>query len=143
MNKQSLFFGIGGLVAGGAIMWAVATYAVNGNHMSMADKMGMHMTMTSSSSGSNMTMQDMVSSLKGKSGDQFDKAFIADMITHHQGAIDMANLAKKNAKHQEIKNMADDIVTAQSKEIDQMKMWQGEWGYASSSSSHDMMQMSH
>jgi uncharacterized protein (DUF305 family) len=79
--------------------------------------------------------------LKGKTGDDFDKAFIEQMIVHHQGAIDMANLAKQNAKHDEIKKLSDDIVTAQTKEINEMTSWQQQWGYEDSvsSSSHDMM----
>lgn len=86
-----------------------------------------------------MTMTDMVSSLKGKTGDEFDKAFISGMIEHHQGAIDMAKLAQANAKHAEIKNMANDIMSAQSKEIDMMQTWQADWGYKTVPTSHDMM----
>lgn len=68
-------------------------------------------------------------SLKNKSGDQFDEAFISEMIAHHQGAIDMAKLARQQAKHDEIKNISGDIIVAQEKEIEQMKRWQKEWGY--------------
>ena len=86
-------------------------------------------TQTQDHSMHSMTMADMVNSLKGKIGDDFDKAFILGMIEHHQGAIDMANEAKKSAKHEEIKQMADEIISAQSKEIDMMRQWQKEWGY--------------
>ena len=51
-------------------------------------------------------MDMMVDSLKNKSDDEFDKAFITGMIEHHQGAIDMAKLAQKQAKHEELKTMA-------------------------------------
>lgn len=74
-----------------------------------------------------MTMDDMTNSLKGKTGNDFDLAFITSMIEHHQGAIDMANLAKQYAGHNEIKNMAEDIISAQSFEINQMKQWEAEW----------------
>src|SRR5688572_24343717 len=53
-------------------------------------------------------------------GEDYDRNFIANMIAHHQGAADMAKLAQKNAKHQELKNMADDIISAQEKEIADM-----------------------
>ena len=76
-----------------------------------------------------MSMDDMAAILEGKTGDDFDAAFIAGMIPHHQGAIDMANAALKDAKHEEIKRMAKAIVTAQQKEIDQMKQWRSTWGY--------------
>lgn len=74
-------------------------------------------------------MQKMNDMLKMKTGDEFDKAFLSHMIMHHQGAIDMANMAKQNAKHEEIKKMADDIIQAQKQEIEKMKEWQKSWGY--------------
>lgn len=76
-----------------------------------------------------MSMDDMMEELEGKTGDDFDKAFIEMMIPHHEGAIEMALAAKQSAGHQEIKDMADDIITAQQSEIDMMKGWQREWGY--------------
>lgn len=66
-------------------------------------------------------------------GDDYDRMFIANMIEHHKGAVDMAKLAQANAKHQELKDMADAIIAAQSKEITDMETWQKEWGYPSSS----------
>jgi len=76
-----------------------------------------------------MSMGDMSSMLEGKTGDAFDKAFIEGMIPHHQGAIDMARAALQSAKHDEIKRMARDIISAQQSEIDMMKQWQKDWGY--------------
>lgn len=75
------------------------------------------------------SMQEMVDQLKGKSGDAFDKAFISGMIEHHVGAIQMAQEASASAKHQEIIDMSQAIISAQSQEIDQMKEWQKNWNY--------------
>lgn len=66
-------------------------------------------------------------------GEQYDRVFIANMIAHHEGAVDMAELALTNAKHQELKDMADNIISAQSGEIKNMLSWQSAWGYPSSS----------
>ena len=134
MNKESILYGVIGLLAGAIIAGFGATYAVNNNHQSMMNMMGMHSNTNSQGmmDDSDMSMSDMTSSLKNKTGDDFDKAFISGMIAHHQGAIDMANLAKQNAKHDEIKNLADEIVTAQTTEINEMKSWQSQWGYSSS-----------
>lgn len=76
-----------------------------------------------------MSMEDMSAMLTGKTGDAFDAAFLAGMIPHHQGAIDMANAAKTQAKHAEITAMADAIIAAQQREIEQMQQWQKDWGY--------------
>jgi uncharacterized protein (DUF305 family) len=46
---------------------------------------------------------------------------------HHQGAVQMAQAALQNAKHQEIKDLAQNIITAQNKEIAEMKQWQQQW----------------
>jgi len=136
IDKDAVLYGVIGLLLGVIIAAFASTYAVNNSHGDMMNEMmNMH-------SGSNMSMDNMVSSLQGISGDDFDEAFITQMISHHQGAIDMANLAKQNAKHDEIKNLADDIVSAQTKEISQMKSWQNAWGYSSSSgNSGGMMDM--
>jgi len=74
-------------------------------------------------------MSMMSSSLKGLKGDEFDKRFISEMVTHHEGAVDMAELALTNAKHQEVKTMAQNIISAQTKEIDEMQTWQKNWHY--------------
>lgn len=77
-----------------------------------------------------MTMDDMVNGLDGLEGDDFDKAFLEMMIPHHQGAIDMAELVLLNAKHDELKEMARAIISAQQTEIDQMRQWMSDWGYS-------------
>ncbi|MBP9750269.1 MAG: DUF305 domain-containing protein [Candidatus Peribacteraceae bacterium] len=76
-----------------------------------------------------VTMDQMTAALEGKSGDAFDAAFLEMMIPHHQGAVDMAELAAANAKHPEIKALAEAILTSQQKEIADMQQWQSEWGY--------------
>lgn len=146
MSKESILYGVIGLLAGAIIAGFGAAYAVKNNHQGMMNAMGMHSSTTSQGMMDNadMSMSDMTASLKGKTDDDFDKAFISEMIAHHQGAIDMANLAKQNAKHDEIKNLAEDIVSAQTKEITEMKSWQTQWNYSSSTtedSSHNMNDM--
>ncbi|MHB1163226.1 MAG: DUF305 domain-containing protein [Minisyncoccota bacterium] len=77
-------------------------------------------------------MNSLMRGLDGTTGDTFDKAFLAEMIVHHQGAIAMAERALQNAKHPEIKALAQNIITAQNAEIKQMQNWQTEWYGASS-----------
>jgi len=121
MDTKALLYGIIGFLLGGLVVSAAVTQ-LN----------------TNDPSGS-MTMSQMSEDLRGKTGDDFDQAFLSGMIEHHQGAIDMAELAKENAKHDEIKKLADDILSAQSKEIDMMQAWQADWGYGTTSQSHDTM----
>ena len=62
-------------------------------------------------------------------GDTFDKAYLADMITHHQGALNMASTARAQATRNEIRLLADAILTSQSAEVQQMLSWQQQWNY--------------
>lgn len=73
------------------------------------------------------TMADMTAGLDGKTGDDFDRAFIEEMIVHHEGAVAMAEQALLSAKHAEIKTMAQEIVSAQTREIDTMRSWLRSW----------------
>lgn len=60
-------------------------------------------------------------------GSDPDLSFIEMMIPHHQGAIEMANEALQKAKHQEIKQLAQNIITAQQAEIQKMEQWKVTW----------------
>lgn len=72
-------------------------------------------------------MANMMSPLTGKTGDDLDKAFLQQMIVHHQGAVAMAELLAKGTKRPELQKMAKDIIEAQTKEIDQMDIWLTTW----------------
>jgi uncharacterized protein (DUF305 family) len=88
------------------------------------------MMMDHSAMGMMADMDSMTESLKGLTGDAFDKQFMSSMIEHHQSAIDMAVSGKTNAFHSEVITLTENIVKAQSSEITQMKQWQKDWGYA-------------
>jgi uncharacterized protein (DUF305 family) len=77
--------------------------------------------------GMNSMMSGMMAGLNGKTGDEFDKAFLAEMIAHHQGAVVMAEEVLKNSKRPELIKLANDIVKAQTGEITMMKNWQKAW----------------
>jgi len=57
----------------------------------------------------------------------FDGHFLNMMVPHHRGAIEMANEALKRATHQEIKDLAENIISTQSAEIKQMEKWKASW----------------
>lgn len=121
------------LVVAGALIGALTIGAMHhGKGGRTIHSMKMHgMNGTMMNNGKmGMSMDAMSAELKGKTGDDFDAAFIAMMIPHHQGAIDMAELAAKNAKRQEIKDLASAILAAQQKEIGQMEAWEKSWGFA-------------
>ena len=69
----------------------------------------------------------MMSMDLGAADDKFDLRFINAMIPHHEGALVMAQDALSKAKRSEIKQLSQDILTSQQKEIDQMKQWRQGW----------------
>jgi uncharacterized protein (DUF305 family) len=69
-------------------------------------------------------MQDMSADYTGDT----DKDFVAHMIPHHQGAIEMAQVELKYGKDPELKRLASNIIKAQHDEIAFMKKWQAKHG---------------
>jgi uncharacterized protein (DUF305 family) len=76
------------------------------------------------------TMQGMVdeatmTKLKSLSGAEFDKLWLESMISHHQGAIEMAKAEIANGDNVDAKAVAKNIVATQEAEIGQMKQMLG------------------
>jgi uncharacterized protein (DUF305 family) len=57
----------------------------------------------------------------------FDEAFLDAMIPHHQSAIEMAQVALEKSDNPKIKELAENIISAQQREIEQMREWRMEW----------------
>jgi uncharacterized protein (DUF305 family) len=53
-----------------------------------------------------------------------DRDFVAGMIPHHTGAVDMAEVELKYGKDPAMRKLAQDVIAAQRKEIAVMKKWQ-------------------
>lgn len=84
-------------------------------------------TMMSNSTDMEDMMASMNVALVGKTGDDFDKAFLSQMIVHHQGAVSMAQMVLNTSARPELKKLASDIISAQNNEIQMMKDWQQNW----------------
>ncbi len=72
-----------------------------------------------------MTMQGMVDDstmikLEALKGPEFDALWLKSMISHHQGAIAMADVEIKDGENAEMVALAKNIVSAQQAEIGQM-----------------------
>lgn len=86
-------------------------------HHGMMNNNGMHMGM----------MGDDTDITRLENAEDFDRVFVEEMIPHHQMAVMMASMLKNGTQRPEMKQLADDIITAQTREIDQMRQWLKDW----------------
>jgi uncharacterized protein (DUF305 family) len=78
---------------------------------------GGHMGMGQSEMGMNTDMPML------RRAKPFDRAFIDQMVPHHQGAITMARKELANGSQPALREMAQHMIDAQTKEIAQMHEW--------------------
>lgn len=62
-----------------------------------------------------------------KTAPDFDKAFLEEMIPHHQMAVMMAQMLLSGTGRSEMKQLGQDIIEAQEAEIEQMRSWLRGW----------------
>ncbi len=124
METKPLLYAIIGFILGGLLVSVVAT-----TQNRIQDKAAPAI----STAQHNVAATNKLKKLKG---DAFDKAFVVEMISHHQGAIQMAELIETHAKHDELKKLGQDIISAQTSEVSIMKAWQNDWGYSTAPQSH-------
>lgn len=68
-----------------------------------------------------------VTVLEGIADDAFDREFIEQMIPHHEMAIMMAQMLRASTVRPEMQQLADNIITSQSREIAMMRSWLSSW----------------
>ena len=78
-----------------------------------------------SQSGMHMGGQEDMATLENAT--DFDKAFLEAMIPHHQLALMMVRMLQAGSNRPEMIQLAENITTSQSKEIEQMQGWYTEW----------------
>jgi uncharacterized protein (DUF305 family) len=103
--------------------WRTAWYP-QADSMPMAyhPQMGHMMAMTDEQKQGMMMSMDL-----GGADAEFDLRFINGMLPHHEGALVMAKDALSKSQRPEIKKLAQDILTSQQQEIEQMEQWRKDW----------------
>jgi uncharacterized protein (DUF305 family) len=72
-----------------------------------------------------MVDEPTMTRLTSLNGAEFDKLWLESMISHHQGAIEMAKAEIANGDNVDAKTLATNIVTTQEAELGQMKKMLG------------------
>lgn len=122
IKKDVLLIAAGALLAGAVFGYVVGEKSDrwDGVH----DKWGWRME---SRDGMHRAMGGMMMGLEGKTGDELDEAFLAGMIVHHQGAIEMSKVLVAGTKRPELQKLGNDIISAQTQEIEMMQQWHTNW----------------
>ena len=71
-------------------------------------------------------MARMMSAMDAKPTGDIDRDFVAMMVPHHQGGIDMAVLELRYGKNEQLRRLAQEIIISQTQEIVAMKLAIGE-----------------
>lgn len=93
-----------------------------------------------------MEMTPMTDMLKGKSGDEFEAAYLGMMINHHKDGVKMAGMALEKASSSQLKQMMEKAKSEQEGDIEKMTGWLKEWhnktpdDFSPSAGSEKMMQ---
>lgn len=85
------------------------------------------------------TTTPLTGSMEPSSAADLDQAFIDMMVPHHQAAIEMARIAKERATRDELRTLADEIISAQDAEVRQLREWRQAWFGSSDTPSMDAM----
>lgn len=96
----------------------------------MGDEMGEHMyddELIDEDGAMMHAMDEMMLGFRGKTGEEYEEAFLRGMIVHHIGAIEMAEELLKQTDRPELVKLANDIISAQNSEVDMMRGWLKDW----------------
>lgn len=75
-----------------------------------------------------MMDQEDMDKLSKASGKAFDTLFLTLMVEHHEGAVEMAEDEEAKGRYRPATELADDVVSAQTAEIEEMNKLLGENG---------------
>ncbi len=139
MKNNTILITIGALILGGLAGYGFANERGDWSRGGYEDKdrygeipMGMHRmpdgSMMGNADTSSNTGMGMMHGGMGMMIVESEKEFITEMIPHHQEAVDTAKeVLARGATTPEIKKLVEGIVTAQEKEIADMKSWYQTW----------------
>jgi uncharacterized protein (DUF305 family) len=72
-----------------------------------------------------MATDEQLQQLRDATGEAFDRLWLQLMITHHEGAITMAEEVRRKGVDVRVQEIADDVVAEQTDEIRTMRRWLG------------------
>jgi len=74
-----------------------------------------------------MDMMGGIDQMKSAKDAAFDRLFLDQMTMHHQQAVNMSKLVPQKSQRPELVNLSQNIITAQTGEIQHMNTWKKQW----------------
>jgi uncharacterized protein (DUF305 family) len=114
-----------GQMQGWLALWGAATDPPGGMHMTwMASDAHSHMagsTAAGVDTMPGMATSDQLRALRAATGPQLDVLFLQLMLRHHEGGVVMLQYATTNASVPQVRNLASQMLSAQTSESEYMK----------------------
>jgi uncharacterized protein (DUF305 family) len=82
-------------------------------------------------SENNAAMAKMMAAMNVEPSGEADADFVAAMIPHHQGAIDMATTELRHGRNEQLRRLAQEIIVTQQQEIVAMRLAIGQPSHSS------------
>ena len=105
--------------------WGEEVPETTRDHMNAEGHGGGHGSMGDTSDMPGMMSEEEMSELEAADDAEFQDMWLEMMIEHHQGAIEMAVAEQSDGQYQPALDLAEDIETAQAKEVSVMEQLQG------------------
>ncbi|MEE3717979.1 DUF305 domain-containing protein [Tumidithrix elongata RA019] len=122
-KRKAWLLGMAGILVGSAAVGVVTNVV----QAAPAQREPLSQTCTTPSPRMPGQMMHGQGMMMGMTGETADRHFIEMMIPHHEGAVQMADLALKLSKRPEIRQLAAAIKRDQTREIAQMGSWYKQW----------------
>jgi uncharacterized protein (DUF305 family) len=85
-------------------------------------------------------MKKMMADMEIKPSGDVDRDFVAMMVPHHQGAVDMALAYLRYGNNEQLRRLAQEIVVTQGQEITVMRLTIGDNSTGDSNATHSVSQ---
>lgn len=124
-------------VVGGSLALALVLAACGGSDT------GAGTAEPTTGAGTSATEDATVTEEASEAHNDSDTAFAQNMIVHHEGAIEMADLAVERAASEDVRALGERISAAQGPEIETMTSWLDMWGEDTGPMTEEMPGMDH
>jgi uncharacterized protein (DUF305 family) len=112
------------LIVAGGLACQTQQPSLGANNSSAVDHSAHDM---SNMNGHDISNMGHDTSAPGAAEQPYDLQFIDSMMHHHEGAIQMAEMALRKTEREELKKFAQKIIDDQKKENARMKTWRDQW----------------